>query len=182
MASLVYRHSTGVIERINVLFQDGITRWFPVNIATRDAYGIEFNADINVRKWLQITGNVYAAYEELKGAYEEVDLSVNYLNLTSRLGTEFDVGKHTDFQVNFRYNSPVNTAQGRQEHIARVDLALSQKLFNNRGNLTLSVSDLFNSRVRRRETITSDYFQYSEFQWRARQINLTLNYRIEKNG
>lgn len=182
MASLVYRHSTGVIERINLLFQDGITRWFPVNIATRDAYGMEFNADIDVNRWLQITGNVYAAYEELKGAYEDVDLSVNYFNLTSRLGTEFDLGKHTDFQINFRYNSPVNTAQGRQKHIARVDLALSQRLFDNRGNLTLSVSDLFNSRVRRRETITRDYFQYSEFQWRARQINITLNYRIEKNG
>jgi hypothetical protein len=182
MAALVYRHSTGVIERINLLEDDGITRWFPVNIATKDAFGVEFNYSIKPLKWFKINGDVYMAYEEIRGSYENVDLSVELFNATSRITTEYELGKNTDLQITFRYNSPRNSPQGEREHMAHVNLAFSQKLFNNKGSLTLSVSDLFNSRVRRNETITQDYTQYSEFQWRTRQTNLTFSYRLGDNG
>ncbi|MEL6987317.1 MAG: outer membrane beta-barrel protein, partial [Bacteroidota bacterium] len=46
--------------------------------------------------------------------------------------------------------------------------------------LTLSVRDLFNSRKRRSIISGDNFFRESEFQWRARSANLSLNYRINQ--
>ena len=46
--------------------------------------------------------------------------------------------------------------------------------------MTFSVRDVFNSRRRRSETFGEGFFRESEFQWRARTLNLSFNYRINQ--
>ncbi len=182
MAALVYRRSIDVIERISQESEDGIIRSFPVNISTRDAYGVELNASFRPKEWWKISAGTYFAYEELSGQYESISLETYYFNSESRLSTEFDITKDIDFQISYRYDSPFNTPQGRRLSINFVQAAISKKFWNNKASLTLNVSDLFNTRFRRSEISTDRFDQESEFQWRQRQLILTFNYRIGKEN
>ncbi|MEM9887270.1 MAG: outer membrane beta-barrel protein, partial [Bacteroidota bacterium] len=50
----------------------------------------------------------------------------------------------------------------------------------NKGTITLSVRDLFNSRKYRYTIEEDDFFSENVFQWRVRQTTLTFNYRLNQ--
>ena len=53
-------------------------------------------------------------------------------------------------------------------------------VLKNNGTLTLSVQDVLNSRRRRTLTEEFNFRSESEFQWRARSVVLSLNYRLNQ--
>ena len=62
-----------------------------------------------------------------------------------------------------------------------VDAGFSYNLlFKKKGTLTLSISDVFNSRKRRGTLFTNNLYRRDEFQWRGRTARLTLNYRLNQ--
>jgi hypothetical protein len=61
-----------------------------------------------------------------------------------------------------------------------IDLALAAEMFKGNGTLTFKVVDLLNTRKRRYILNGDDFFQEGEFQWRARQMLLSFNYRINQ--
>ena len=57
-----------------------------------------------------------------------------------------------------------------------MNIAMSKDLFKERASLNLNVNDVFNSRKRKQTTFVASVFQqYSEFQWRERQISLNFD-------
>ncbi|MFK7933193.1 MAG: outer membrane beta-barrel protein, partial [Saprospiraceae bacterium] len=72
------------------------------------------------------------------------------------------------------------TTQGESKSIYSFDLAASRDILNKKGTLTFSVRDIFNSRRRRYIQFGDDFFREGDFQWRARQFTLTLNYRLNQ--
>lgn len=178
MAAGLYRRGRDIIQRINELDDNGVTRSFPVNIATKHAFGAELSLSYRLTSWINVNLSNYSAYEELIGEYEGTDLSAYILNSETKVNTIVDLSKRTNVQVGAEYNSPRNTAQGRREHIAFMTLAASHKLFDNRLILTLSVNDLFNSRIRRMDTEVEEFKQFSSFQWRQRQLIFNARYNF----
>jgi hypothetical protein len=61
-----------------------------------------------------------------------------------------------------------------------IDLGLAKDVFKGKGTLTLNVRDLMNSRRRRAVVDIPDYYSSSDYLWRPRQINLTLNFRLNQ--
>jgi len=67
--------------------------------------------------------------------------------------------------------------------VGSLDLGWSKDFLKRKLSLTLSVRDVLNSRKRRGTTEFENFYQYSEFQWRARSARLTASYRInQKQG
>ena len=62
-----------------------------------------------------------------------------------------------------------------------VDPAASMDILKGKGTLTLSVRDLFNTRLRRYTTVGDSFYVEGEWRWRARQTTLTFNYRLNQN-
>ena len=60
------------------------------------------------------------------------------------------------------------------------DLAASLDILKSKGTLTLSVRDVFNSRRWRYITQGDDFYNEGDWQWRARQISMTVSYRINR--
>ena len=75
---------------------------------------------------------------------------------TARLANSFTPRKGLDVQLTGTVRSVVLTAQGRQLATGGLDLALRQRLFQDRAALTLRVSDLLNTQVRRTELATPE--------------------------
>ena len=59
-------------------------------------------------------------------------------------------------------------------------MVASHDILKNKGTITLSVRDLFNSRKRSYETFGPNFYNSGEFQWNSRTATLTLNYRINQ--
>ena len=74
----------------------------------------------------------------------------------ARLSNNFTPRKGLDVQLTGTVRSTVLTAQGRQLPTGGLDLAVRQRLFSDRAALTLRVSDLLNTQVRRYELATPE--------------------------
>ena len=62
-----------------------------------------------------------------------------------------------------------------------MNIAASKDFFNEKASLSLNVSDVFNGRRRKSTTIIPDFSeQYSEFQWRERQVRVSFVYRFNQ--
>ena len=59
-------------------------------------------------------------------------------------------------------------------------IGLSRDVLKNKGTLTLTLNDVFNSRKRRYTTEGENFFSQGEFQWRSRQFTVALNYRLNQ--
>ncbi len=186
-SGLYYRHRTGVIERITVVEERNgqeFTRFFPINLAVQDAYGLEFNFQYEFAKWYEVNANLNLFYTETAGDFEGEDFGATNTSSSGRLVNRFEFW-NSDLQLSFNMRGPAQTAQIRRLGIYTMDLAWSKDFMKGNATLTVSVRDLFNNRIRRYYTTGNigegGYFDnYGTFQWRVRQITVNLNYRLNQ--
>ncbi len=192
LSSLYYRYKTDVITRIILTDLEsgtGNTNIFPVNLATEDAYGMEFNLSYSFTQKWRVNANLNAFRAVTDGTYtyladtgEEVtvDLESNGWTWRSRISTKIKLPQGLDFQTSLNYRAPLQRPQGKSLSVYAWDMAFAKDILKGNGTLTLSGKDLMNSRKRRIIIDTDDLYSETEFQWRARQILLTFNYRLNQ--
>jgi hypothetical protein len=91
----------------------------------------------------------------------------------------------TDMQIRANYEAPQQTPQGTRGYIAWMDISASKDILKGNGTLTLSILDIFNSRINRYESRFVDskdgsgFYTRGESQGRLTSVNLTFNYRFK---
>lgn len=179
-SSVFYRHTDGVIERIREVTSDTTSETRPQNLSTRDDYGLEFTFSYDPTKKWRLNGNVNFFRSQTEGEFEGKDYSADTYTWFGRLSSRVTVFKKVDLQVNFNYRAPRKNTQGKSLAMWNVDPAASMDILKGKGTLTLSVRDLFNTRLRRYTTVGDNFFIEGEWRWRARQTTLTFNYRLNQ--
>jgi outer membrane receptor protein involved in Fe transport len=179
-ASLYYRKTDGVVERITLTDTTGLIRRFPVNLSTQHAFGAEANGNVNITKKWRASGNLNAYYATVTGTYKERIYSSETFTLTGRATTMVELKYKINLQGSVNYSAPRVTTQGKTLALYSIDLGLSRDFFKGNSTLTLSVKDLLNSRKRRSIVDTEYLYSYSEFQWRTRQAVLSFTYRLNQ--
>ncbi|QSE96926.1 TonB-dependent receptor domain-containing protein [Fulvivirga lutea] len=177
-----YRYTTGVIERIDVagtFAGQPATISTPYNIGVEDAFGLEANFSYDPVKWLNVNGNANFYRAMTNGSYEGQVLDRDALTANFRLNSRIKLGT-VDIQVSGNYRAPENTVQGTRKSFYSMDLGANTDVFDDKGTITLSVRDVFNSRKWRGTLDTPTLVEESEFQWRARQITLSFTYRVNQ--
>jgi outer membrane receptor protein involved in Fe transport len=180
LSSIYYRHRTGVIERINRVDSSGYTSMFPINLSTQNAYGIEFNANYEIRKWWRTSGNLNFYRALTEGEYNGRELTSDNTSFGARASSRITIKKKIDLQLSGHYHGPQNTTQGTSKAMYAMDSGISRDILKGKGTVTFSVRDVFNSRKWSSEFITEGYHSTSEFQWRTRQFLLSFNYRLNQ--
>lgn len=182
LSSIYYRHTNGVIEEITIPADDGTSIEYPVNLSTRNAYGLEFNFSYDLTDAWDVSTDFNFFRAMINGDFEGVDYSADTYSWYGRLNSKLEIGDPMQLQASFRYRAPQNTTQGRRLSSASLDLAGSLDVFSGKGTLTLSCRDLLNTRKRRSIVDLPDYKAESTFQWRqARRLVLSLNYRLNQD-
>ncbi|MDQ3192906.1 MAG: TonB-dependent receptor family protein [Bacteroidota bacterium] len=182
LSSMYYRYRTGVVERITIADSTGFTRFFPVNLSTQHAYGLEFNMNYKFNSWWQANGNFNFYRAITEGVYEQQSLYSDTYTWTARASSKFSIKKKVDAQTSLNYRAPQETTQGKTKSMYSIDIGLSKTVLKGNGTLTLSARDLLNSRKRRSITYSEGYYAESEFQWMTRQIMLSFNYRLNQKN
>ncbi|MFQ5335077.1 MAG: TonB-dependent receptor domain-containing protein, partial [Flavobacteriales bacterium] len=180
LSSVYYRHTDGVIERISFSDSVGFTQRFPVNLATRDAYGLELSGSWQPFRWWSIngSGNFYRSITD--GQYEQQDFFSDTYAWTGRLSSKWTVKRKFSCQTSVKYRSARETAQGKRYPSYNWDAGFAVDMLKGNGTLSFSARDILNTRKHRSVTYESTFTSESEFQWHTRQFTLSFNYRINQ--
>lgn len=181
LAGFYYRHKKGVIERIRILDTvSGITNIIPVNLSTQNDLGLELNFNLTAYSWWKLTSSFNFFRSQARGQYNDDLLESETVSWTSRTTSRMTFFDQLDFQASFNYQSPRINTQGKELSTYSIDLGLAKDVFKSKGTLTLNVRDLLNTRRRRSIVDIPGYYSSSNNLWRPRQINLTLNFRLNQ--
>ncbi|MBO0323377.1 TonB-dependent receptor [Muricauda sp. CAU 1633] len=185
-SSVYYQRETNSFERIQEetgeVTSDGIRiiRSIPINLSTNERIGAEAGMLYNPTKWLRLNGSFNFFQFSSDGSFNGVDYGTENTSWFARFSSKFTLPAKIDFQANSFYMGPRQNAQTETKGMFSLNLAMSKDLFKDNATVSINVSDVFNSRRRQSFTQTEFFTSDSEFQWRVRQINLSLIYRFNQ--
>jgi outer membrane receptor protein involved in Fe transport len=179
-SAIYYRHTTETIERIRRTeeYERFVTQ--PQNLNTEDAFGLELTTNYSPFKWWRLNGNFNFYHAKIDGNNIEQDLESDTYSWFIKGSSKFIINKKTNIQARYYYRAPRQTPQGMILKLYTVDLAASRDIFNDKGALTLSIRDVFNSRKHRYIANGDNFFTRSSQNWTSRSITLSLNYRLNQ--
>ncbi|UBM58140.1 TonB-dependent receptor [Marinilongibacter aquaticus] len=178
-SSLYYRQTDHLISSIRDVNDLGFATTRPENLVGQDAYGIDITGSSQFTSWWKMDMNLNVFHANTDGS----NVNESYVAKTNtwfvRNTSRFDLPN--DYMIQFRVNfdAPQKGAQGMQKAICFLDLSARKTIWNGKGTLNLSVLDLLNSRWSRSVAESPTFYTYRRGQYRRRQINLTLNYRLK---
>ena len=183
-SSLYFRQTFGKIDRFRTVDTLGFARTLPVNLSDQQSMGVEiassysftkaYRADLSFNAFRAITdaSNINAAFK--------ADTYSWFVRHSSRI----KIGA-VDMQIRANYEAPQQTPQGTRGYIAWADFSASKDILKGNGTLSLSILDIFSSRINRYEsrflepTDGSGFYTRGESQGRLTSLNLTFNYRFK---
>lgn len=181
LTSFYYRHRTQVVEDVSII-ENGITTRTPINLATEDAWGVEFSADQELFEGLQLSGslNIYQSYREGEYLGELYDSESE--NFTSRLRIRWQFLEGWNFQSYIFIRGAQQTTQGTRGARSFVGSGLSKELMDGKASVSLNIRDLFNSRNSDREIIEPYSYTNSKYSWSSRSFRLNFRYNFGGNN
>ena len=189
-SSVYYSHSTDVMTFLSrdngeTVFINGeefpVIERGPVNLATDDRYGFEFNLNFSpTRKWRVNTDfNIYKL--ERNGSFEDVDLTANNLTWNARLTNKLTLPYSVDWQTNFSYRGPTVDSQNDRRASGTVNTAFSKDILKEKASIAFNVRDVFNTGVSRNDITADTFTSYQEIQFRGgTTYNLAFTYRFNQ--
>jgi len=175
-----YRHTKGVTERISEVDDDGITYVFPVNLSSRNSFGLESNLSIDPFTWWTLSGDINLFRSITNGSYEGEDLHSDTYSWNGRLNSIMKFKKDLDLQATFFYRGARQTTQGSRQPYYMMNLAASKDILKGNGTLTLNIRDLLDSRKYGYIIDRPNLYSENEFRWSSRTISLTFIYRLNQ--
>ncbi len=173
-----YRIKHNKIERVRSVYTDGDILMSFENVGTDYALGVESMFSHSLTPWWEfsLTGDLFSY--RIEGVKNNQSFETNSLNWTGRTSQTWYLGKTTKLQIDYRYDSPTVTSQGRTLSSWSINGALKSDFFNRKLSATLQVRDIFASG--RHVSIIDDagLYHYQEFSPNAPFVNFSLSYRI----
>ncbi|CAH0995881.1 Vitamin B12 transporter BtuB [Emticicia aquatica] len=180
-SSVYYRDTDNKIERIRQVNASGFATTRPENLLSEQAYGLEFMSQYSPAKWWKLDFNFNLFHAKIDGS----NVDKTYLRETNswfmRQTSKFSLPKGLDVQLRANYEAKQKTVQGTRLPLYYFDLSASKDILKGNGTLNFSILDIFNTRRFRTITEGTNFRTESNFQFRKRQFNLTLNYRIKQS-
>ena len=143
--TLFFRQTNDVIERFTVPLDSFTNLTTPINLASRQAYGLELVASRTLFRIWKINGNASAFRNILTGNYQETIIDNRNFSWSVRLNSNITFWKGIDLQVAANYRSPVLLSQGTMSAIYFAEMALKKDVLNNKGTITFRLNDIFNT-------------------------------------
>ncbi len=153
------------------------------NLATQDIISLNISYPFS-KKWYSLYTNINSYYSNYKanfgGGNRNINLDVVAVGIFVQ--NSFKLGKGYTAELSGFYNSPT-IWQGVFKSIAMysVDAGLQKTLFNGKGNLKTSVSDIFHLMKWKGSSTFSGQTSTASGRWESRQFKLNFSYRFGNN-
>ncbi len=179
-SSVYFRDTQDKIQSIRRVNNQGFATTRPENLTNEKSYGAEMASQFNVQKWWKLD----LSFNFFKADIDGTNIDKTYLRETYtwfvRQSSRFALVKGFDIQLRANYEAAQKTVQGKRLPLYYFDFSASKDVFKGKGTLNLNALDIFNTRRMRFITEGENFLSENNSQFRRRQINLTLNYRINQ--
>ena len=175
--------ATGTIVRVSddPIIDVPALRSTSINLAENNRTGTEFTLTYSPKRQVRISGNFNIFNSETIGTHENQVLDAEIVSWFARINASFPLPFGITTQLRTFYRGPSATAQTESQGILSMSGAINKDLFYKKGTLSFRASDIFNSRRRKSTTLTENFTNYTEFQWRQPTYIFTFTYRINEN-
>ncbi len=184
--SVYYQHAENAFQYVRedsgMTNDDGIPIIIttPINLNDENRIGAEFSINYNPVNWLRLSNSFNFYQFETDGIYHDVNYGAKSQSWFNRFSSKIKFFNKVDFQTSLFYRGPYKNAVSSRKGMLMANLALSKDVLKDKGTISLNISDLFNTRKRQMETYYGSFTNYTEFQWRERQINFNFTYRFHQ--
>lgn len=180
-SSIYYRYTIDKIQSIRRVSSIESSTFIPENLLKENAFGLEVNGQYAPSGlWKgDLSFNFFRAITD--GSNLGDDIQSDTYSWFARHTSRFSFANNTVLQLRANYEAAQLLPQGKRLPLAYLDMGISTDLLKEKASLTLNITDVFNSRINRSEFSGQDFFTSSTSQFRRRQINLSLSYRIRQS-
>ena len=164
--SLYLKEINEMITRVKEV-EDGVSTVSYQNVGTGTNFGFEYSFIMNPTKNWNIvwSGNAFRTIIE----NNDSELNASGYAYNSKLLTSVTLPFNTTLQLQANYKSPKILAQGTISEMYWGDVSMAKKVLNNKGKITLKLSDVTNTR-QYAFTIDGDNFYQESYRKRQSRI------------
>lgn len=179
-SSIFYRNSQDLIFSIRSVNDQGFSTSLPENLNSEKSYGIDFTSNYKLTKWWKMDLNFNLFHANIDGSNINEQYVAETNSWFARQTSRFTLKSGFDMQLRFNYEAAQKTAQGSRKAIYFFDYSLKKDILKKKGSVNFTVLDIFNTRWMRTISQGPGFYTESNRQFRPRQINLTLSYRLKQ--
>lgn len=176
--TVYHRYTTDVVERIST-FENNVNTTMPFNIGTNQATGLELNGKYTPNNWLAFNGDMNYNYFSREGQLENTSFDFSADQWSGKLTTKIKLPGDIDFEITGQYQSAYQTVQRTISDNLFADLGVRTKIFKGKGVISMSIRDIFASRIQESITDQAEFYLYS-YQRRGRFITFGVSYGFGK--
>ncbi len=173
-----YQYANNVFTRFRRLLPDGNSITTFQNLRERVRLGAEFTAAGKFTSWLsgRANFNMYQSYIVADNLIEDINQSG--FSWFTRVSAMVDLPWELQSQLTYNYMAAEPTGQGFREPITSLDIAFSKDFLDEQLNVSLRMTDIFNTR-QWEYSIRADDFQQDFLRKRESRIfYVSLTYRF----
>lgn len=196
--SVFYRQSDGNVERIqqetgeivdlivesgsnNPVLQVPVLEFFPINLSTNKRIGSEVSITYTPSRAVRINGSFTLNSTKIRGSYENQNFDSDDTNWSARFNGFIRLPKEYSLQFFGFLRGPSEDAFSKRKAFGFTTAAIQKNILDNKANISLRYSDLFNTGKWRSTTTRETFRSETEGQWREPSLILTLTYRINED-
>jgi outer membrane receptor protein involved in Fe transport len=156
-----------------------------INSTSNNRVGLELTLQEKFNKNFDITPSFNLAYSKVNTG-NDISLSNEGFKWSTKLTANYKLQSKNEssffnkvgFQLNTEYESPRVLPQGKRLEQFTADFAMKKDIFNNKGSLTFSVNDIFNTRRYGVIYDTETFYQESYRSHGPTSFRLTFSYKF----
>lgn len=176
-----FRSRTGVIDRIRVAYEPGVTLDSLINAGCDRSGGVELDARVKVARWWDMTVNGSFFGYKFVSRYEGCEDASN-TSYALGLINQFTLGPATRLQFDANAVGPTVLTQGREKAYCYFDLALRQQFCKNRISAALVVHDVFRTARYENRRTTPSLVSSTRIRPKYPNVVLSLSYSFNAAG
>jgi len=156
--NLFYRKTQGELDFITFV-ENGISYSQPENLNTSESYGFEIIGVSELTPWWSVSGNLTGFRLSVDGSNLGEEFVNNGVAMNTKITSDFKLPFNVSLQFIFNYDSPEIEAQGRDLEQYYLDASLQKSFFKNKGSLSVSMRDVFDTRRFAGNSLTNTFSQ-----------------------
>ncbi len=177
-STLFYRHINGLVDRLVNVTDNGVSERRPENLASGTTYGIELINTTEIAPWWNLNTSFSFFRALVDGTNLDADYTNDALAWNAKLVSNFVLPAKIDLQLTGNYEAPEAEAQGFDDERYYLDASVQRSFFDEKGSVSLSVRDVFNTYQFGSNAETEDFRQYFTYKRDTRIVLLTLGYKF----
>ncbi|MDF3077932.1 MAG: hypothetical protein K0S09_1821 [Sphingobacteriaceae bacterium] len=180
--SLNYSHTKDVMTTVTEQ-EDETKKTFATerNLDEQEIWGLNVYAPFTLAKWWNMNNNLQVFNMKFKSASNGGSLSAGQTAVSYNMDNTFNITKSFGADMSAQYQSPLQYGIFKIQSQLSFNAGLRKSFANNKMNLRLSMSDVFNTRRQRLSTTYQNMNLNFTEKGETQVARLTLNYRFGKN-